>query len=202
MTQPFAASGNHFAGEWSGYGNQNGVIMRLEAVVHPSGGIVGFAGLFRASNRASMEQTLGNFIGSTLTVPRLTDQQWVAALKGRAFQWTSYRSAGNGGNSGSLSSWSENNAFFCDGTYDVTRSSESSYSGSLSGGSFYTGGGSSSSTESGDWTVLQTQAGPVLILLSAQGLQAEVISLGPSGNSFYFGDQEFSLTGPHTCVSP
>lgn len=202
VTQPFAANGNLITGEWTGYGDRNGIIMRLEAVVHPSGGIVGFAGLFTAPNRSSMEQTLGSFINSTLTVPRLTDQQWVSGLKGRAFQWTSYKSVGSGGNTGSLSSWSENNAFFCDGSYEITRNGETTYGGNLSGGGFYSGGGSQSSTEAGDWTVLQTPAGSVLVLLSSKGLDAEPVTLGPSGNTFYFGDQEYTLTGAANCVLP
>ena len=176
--------------------------MRLEGVVHPSGGMMAFAGFFLPANRSIMEQTLASFVNSTLTVPRKTDQQWVDGLRGRAFKWSGYKSTGNGGSSGSLSSWSDNNAFFCNGIYEITRYSETTYSGSLSGGAFYGGGSSSNSTEAGDWTVIQTASGPALILLSAQGLQAALVTVGPSGNTFYFGDQEFSFTGAANCATP
>lgn len=199
LAEAFAVRTNLITGEWTGFGSQQGVQMRLEGVLHPSGGMVGFIGLFTLANRASMEATLGSFVNSTLTVRRLTDQGWVDSLTSRAFQWSSYRSSGNGGNSGSLSSWSQNNAFFCVGTYEITTQSESSYGGTLSGGSFYSGGSSGNSTEAGDWTVLRTPSGPVLVLLSGSGVRAASISLGPSGNSFYFGDQEYSLSGPHSC---
>lgn len=202
VSQTVTANGNRITGEWIGYGTESGAIMRLDGVVHPSGGLIGFAGFFTPNNRGIMEQTLASFIASIVTVPRSTDQNWINALRGRAFQWVSFNSAGNGGSSGSLSRWSQNNAFFCDGTYEITTASESSYSGSLSGGGFYTGGSSSNSTEAGDWTVIQTTSGPVLILLSAQGVQAAVVALGPSGNTFYFGDQEYSLTGAANCASP
>lgn len=198
-SQTVAVTDSRIVGEWTGVGSQQGAIMRLQGVLHPSGGMLGFFGLFTPPNRLVMQQTLESLVSSTLTVRRQTDQTWVDGLRGKAFKWVAYKSTGSGGTSGSLSRWSDNNAFFCDATYEITRYSESSFSGSLSGGGFYTGGGSSSSTEAGDWTVVRTANGPVLILLSGDGIQAAFVTQGPSGNSFYFGDQEFSVTGAHTC---
>lgn len=200
ISQAPSAKGSLITGEWTGFGSQQGALMRLTGVVHPSGGLIGFIGFFTPPNRSVMQATLDSFVNSTVTVPRLTDQNWVDALRGRAFRWSSYKSTGNGGNSGSLSRWSENNAFFCTGTYEITTRSESTYGGTLSGGAFYGGGSSSNSTEVGDWTVVRTPSGSVLVLLSSTGVQAASITLGTSGNSFYFGDQEFSLTGAHACT--
>jgi hypothetical protein len=199
ITQPGVIGGSKITAEWLGYGENAGATLRLEALVHPSGGILGFGGLFLEANRASMQRTLNSFTDSAVLVARKTDTQMVQAIAGHAFTWAAYHSTGNGGSSGSLSSWSQNNAFFCLGTYEITRNSESSYSGNLSDGGFYTGGSSSRSTETGDWTVIQTPTGPLMLMLSEQGVQTAIVSIDPSGRSIYFGDQQFDGAGLHNC---
>ncbi|GEM_PF-1029935 len=199
LSQPPALSGNRIVAEWSGVGDQAPALMRVEALLHPSGGVLVFAGLFLEQNRAVMQRTLDRFTSSSVVAPRPIDEQWTQLIAGKMFQWGSFSSAGNGGSSGSLQRWSQNNAFFCQGTYEITKQSESSYSGNLSGGGFYTGGGSSSSTEAGDWTVLKTDQGPLMLMLSANGVQAAIVRIGSSGNSIIFADQEFSFVRPHSC---
>ena len=194
-----STTGNLVTVEWTGVGNEAGVSAKLTAVLHPSGGLVGFMGFFTEANRGVMEQTLGKMVASTVLVPRQVDTQWVNALAGKAFYWVSSSSTGNGGTSGSLSRWTQKNAFFCAGTYEITTQSESSYSGTLSGGGVYGGGSSSNSTEAGDWTVIQTSAGPVMIMASSSGFQSALVTIGPSGNSFYFGDQEFAFSKANSC---
>jgi hypothetical protein len=144
-----------------------------------------------------MLRTLDAFIGSTMTAARKNDAAWTTRLRGQAFKWVSYKGTGAGGTSGSMSSWSEKNAFFCDGTFEVTTFSESSYSGQLSGGGYYSGASSSNGSELGDVTVLQTATGPVLAMLSANGVQAAPLRVGAGVNSPFFGDQEFSPARPN-----
>jgi hypothetical protein len=199
VLRPAVANGDKITAEWSGFTGGIQVVLRAEARVHPSGGVVGFIGAFTPDNRAGMERVLQQFSGSIVVTPRATDAQAVNAIAGRAFSWASYKSTGNGGTSGSLSRWSEKNAFFCKGTYEITTRSESSYGGSLSGGAFYTGGSSSSSTEAGDWTVIKTASGTVMVMISSSGIQAALISATPAGNGFYFGDNEFSFSRMNPC---
>jgi hypothetical protein len=199
QSDPVRVDGERITGEWIGYGEEQGAVLRLEAMGHPTGGIVAFGGLFTEPNRALMRATLKQFTDSLILAPRPTDQAFVNLLTGRAFTWSNASSAGNGGNNGSLSRWSQNNAYFCQGTYEVSRFSESSFSGNLSGGAFYTGGSSSQSTETGDWTVLTTPQGPALIMMSSQGVQAAPVQVGQNGNSIIFGDQVFDVAGFARC---
>jgi len=199
VSQPPALANNRLTAEWTGIGSEQGVSARLIATMHPSGGGVGFMGFFTEPNRAIMEQTLEKMAASTLVASRDIDTQWVQAIAGRAFQWVKSTSVGNGGTSGSLSRWSQKNAFFCAGTYEITTQSESSYSGTLSGGAVYGGGSSSTSTEAGDWTVIRTPAGPLMLMASSSGFQGAILQLGNGGNSFLFGDQEYSFLKPHLC---
>ena len=196
-------SGNKIFIEWAGVGfddqgnSLNGVFLQGQAVVHPSGGIIGYAGFFTQPNRAVMERVLNDFVTSTVTVARKTRADLVSAIAGKSFVWVKSSSVGSGGTSGSLSSWKQNNAFFCPGTYEITTYSESSYGGNLSGGAFYTGGSSSNSTEAGDWTIIDTDSGPILVMISSEGAQAEVIRI--QGNSIFFGDQQFDYKRAHRC---
>lgn len=199
QSEPVRFEGERITGEWVGYGEEQGAVLRVEAMGHPTGGIVAFGGLFIEQNRAAMMSTLKQFMDSLVLAPRPTDENFVNLLTGRAFTWSSASSAGNGGASGSLSRWSQNNAYFCQGTYEVSRFSESSFSGNLSGGAFYTGGSSSQSTETGDWTVLTTPQGPALIMMSSQGVQAALVQVGQNGNSILFGDQVFDVAGFARC---
>lgn len=195
LKSPATVEGGRIAIEWELLGQ--GIDMRIVGVAHPSGGVIAFAGLFTPPNRAVTERVLGDFVASTVTVPRQTRTDLVNLISGKSFSWAKSSSTGNGGSSGSLSRWSENNAFFCPGTYEITTRSESSYSGTLSGGGFYGGGSSSSSTEAGDWTIIDTPAGPGMIMLSSSGVQSALISV--SGNTVYFGNQEFAYSRPHFC---
>ncbi len=196
-------SGNKISIEWAGVGfddegnTLNGVFLQVQAVVHPSGGIIGYAGFFTQPNRALMERVVNAFVSSTVTVARKTRADLVSAIAGKSFVWVKSTSVGSGGTSGSLSGWKQNNAFFCPGTYEITTYSESSYSGSLSGGAFYTGGSSSNSTEAGDWTIIDTDSGPILVMISSEGAKAAVIRI--EGNSIFFGDQQFDYNGAHRC---
>jgi hypothetical protein len=195
LAQPVSTTGQRVTSEWALFGTD--VSLRLIAVVHPSGGAIAFAGLFTEPNRNVMNRVLEDFVQSTLTVPRQTRQDLVDLISGKAFAWTKSSNVGSGGTSGSLLSWSENNAFFCPGTYEITRRSESSFSGNLSGGGFYTGVSSSNSTEQGDWTIIDSPVGPVLVMVSSSGFQGAPISI--QGNTVLFGDQEFSFLRSHLC---
>lgn len=189
--------------EWRGLGftdegeSLDGISMRCQAVVHPSGGAVAFVGLFTEPNRPVTERVLSELMTSVVTVPRATRADLVLRLSGRAFVWTKASNSGAGGSSGSLQRWTEKNAFFCPGTFEVTSRSESSFSGNVSGGGFYTGGSTSSSTETGDWTVIDAAGGPVLVMISSSGASAAFLQV--SGNSVIFGDQQFDERGPHLC---
>lgn len=208
----FAAQGSPlttergFALEWWGLGftdaweSLEGVRLRGEAVAHPSGGSVIFIGLFTETNRAVMQRVLTELIQSTIVVPRQTRTDLVNLIAGKSFLWVKSTSTGSGGNSGSLQRWTERNAFFCPGTYEITTRSESSFSGNLSGGGFYTGSSSSQSTEAGDWTIIETPAGPALVMLSNAGGQAALIRI--EGNSVIFGEQQFDFRAPHACSAP
>ncbi len=137
ITQSTSLSNNVIIVEWTGYGVDNAgnslsdVNLRLQAVVHPSGGIVGFAGLFTEPNRAVMQNVLNEFTSSTVTVERRTRTDLINIIAGKEFVWVKSSSAGNGGNSGSLQSWSQNNAFFCPGIYEITTSSPVKVKGSV-----------------------------------------------------------------------
>lgn len=189
--------------EWRGLGftdegeSLEGISLRCQAVVHPSGGAVAFVGVFTEPNRSVTERVLGELVASVLTVPRATQADLVNLLAGKSFTWVKAANTGNGGNSGSLQRWSEKNAFFCAGTFEVTTRSESSFSGNVSGGGFYAGSSSSSSTDAGDWTVIGTAGGPVLVMISAGGASAALLQI--SGNSVIFGDQQFDYRAPHLC---
>jgi hypothetical protein len=196
-------SGARVTLEWRGLGftdegeSLEGVSLRCQAVVHPSGGAVAFVGLFTEPNRAVTERVLGELMASVVVVPRATRPDLVSLLSGKSFSWVKAANAGNGGNSGSLQRWTEKNAFFCPGTFEVTTRAESSFSGNVSGGGFYTGYSNSSSTDAGDWTVIETANGPVLVMISASGASAAFLQI--SGNSVIFGDQQFDFRAPHAC---
>jgi hypothetical protein len=183
--------------EWTGYGTQYPALIQLRGVVHPSGGVVAFAGLFLEANRAVIQRVLDDFVASTVTVPRQTRADLVTLISGKAFSWAKSTSVGGGGGSGSLSSWSQNNAYFCPGTYEISTFAETTYSGNLSGGAFYTGGSSNNSTEVGDWTIVDSPSGPVMVMVSSSGFQAALFSV--VGNSVLFGDQQFDYSGPRSC---
>jgi len=183
--------------EWAGYGTQYPALIQLRGVVHPSGGVVAFAGLFLEANRAVIQRVLDDFVASTVTVPRQTRADLVTLISGKAFSWAKSTSVGGGGGSGSLSSWSQNNAYFCPGTYEISTFAETTYSGNLSGGAFYTGGSSNNSTEVGDWTIVDSPSGPVMVMVSSSGFQAALFSV--VGNSVLFGDQQFDYSGPRSC---
>lgn len=197
LVQPPVINGNLLSIEWQGYGDQVPSLLQVRAIAHPSGGVVAFAGFFWEANRAVMERVLGALTASTVTTPRDTRSDLVTLIAGKAFSWARSTSAGNGGDYGSMSRWSQNNAFFCPGTYEITTYSESSYSGNLSGGSVYSGGSSSRSTEAGDWTIVNTPSGPAMIMISSSGFQASLLTL--SGNSVVFGNQQFDYAGPNRC---
>lgn len=199
-------NGNKLAAEWTGVGfddqfnSLQGTFARAQATLHPSGGAVVFVGFFTEANRTVMARVLNSFTDSTLTVPRKTRQDLIDVISGKSFLWVKSSAAGSGGSSGSLQRWTEKRAFFCPGTYEVTTQSESSYSGNLSGGGFYTGYSSSNSSEAGDWTIIDTDAGPALIMISGNGVDAALVRLG--GNSMFFGDQQFDYQRPHACPNP
>jgi hypothetical protein len=198
-----SVNGSRLHVEWRGVGfsdegeNLEGLALRAEARLHPSGGVVAFVGLFTEPNRATMERVLGELLATTVTVPRNTRTDLVGALAGKSFTWVKAAQAGNGGGSGSLQRWTEKNAFLCAGTYEITTQSESSFSGNVSGGGFYTGYSNSSSTEAGDWTIVETATGPVMVMISGTGGAAAFLQV--SGNSVIFGDQQFDYRAPHAC---
>jgi hypothetical protein len=199
-------SGSQLTAEWNGAGfddqfnSLQGATARCQAVLHPSGGLVAFVGFFTEPNRRVMERVLNDFTQSVVTVPRRTRTDLVDIISGKAFLWVKASNAGNGGNYGSLQRWTQKNAFFCQGTYEITTQSESSYSGNLSGGGFYTGYSNSNSSETGDWTIVETDAGPAMIMLSTAGADAALIRI--AGNSVYFGEQQFDYQRPQACPGP
>jgi hypothetical protein len=188
----------------AGRGDMLGATMRLVARMHPSGGLLGFAGMFTEANRAVMESTLNEFLASTLLVPRPTQTDVVNYFGGRAFQWVKSSNIGGGFSSSSLSSWSQSYSYFCpDGTYEVDPHSSSSFSGTLSSASsgdylgYYRGGSSGSTRQTGQWTVIASIYGPIMVMESSSGFQLDLLTL--NGNSLVFGDQEFQFYQFHNC---
>jgi hypothetical protein len=198
-------TGSNLNMEWRGVGftddfeSLEGIGLKCQAVIHPSGGVVAFVGLFTEPNRAVMQRVLNDLGTSVITVPRNTRTDLVNAIAGKSFTWVKAANTGNGGTSGSLQRWTEKNAFFCAATYEITTQSESSFSGNLSGGGFYTGYSNSSSTEAGDWTIIDTPSGPAMVMISSTGSAAAFIQI--TGNSVIFGDQQFDFRAPHSCPS-
>lgn len=196
-------SGANLTLEWRGVGftddfeSLEGLAMKCQGVIHPSGGVVAFVGLFTEPNRAVTQRVLNELTASVITIPRNTRTDLVNAIAGKSFTWVKAANTGNGGTSGSLQRWTEKNAFFCPATFEITTQSESSFSGNLSGGGFYSGYSNSSSTEAGDWTVIDTPSGPAMVMISSTGSTAAFIQV--SGNSVIFGDQQFDFRAFHAC---
>lgn len=204
VQRPPQVTDNQIVVEWAGVGfddqfnSLQGISVRCQGVLHPSGGMVAFVGFFAETSRAVMQRVLNDFTQSTVVVPRRTRTDLVNVIAGKSFVWVKAANVGSGGTSGSLQRWTQKNAFFCPGTYEITTQSESSFSGNLSGGGFYTGYSNSNSTEAGDWTIIDTDFGPAMIMMSDSGVNAALLTI--TGNSVIFGDQQFDYQRPHACA--
>ncbi len=204
VQRPPQVTGNQIVVEWAGVGfddqfnSLQGVSVRCQGVLHPSGGLVAFVGVFAETSRAVIQRVLNDFTQSTVVVPRRTRTDLIDVIARKSFVWVKSANVGSGGTSGSLQRWTQKNAFFCPGTYEITTQSESSFSGNLSGGGFYSGYSNSNSTEAGDWTIIDTDFGPAMIMMSDSGVNAALLTI--TGNSVIFGDQQFDYQRPHACA--
>lgn len=206
-TPPTATAANRIFADYQGTDAAGSYYLALDLVTHPNGGFMGFLGITTSDQKSAIKEQLGLFGDGVRIIPRNTSADYMNYLSGRSFKWDGggsdwYKSTpfGSYNTSAGLSSWSENYAFFCqEGTFEISKTTETIASTTSPSSGFMSLSGSSTTREYGQWTVIDSpEYGHVLLMVTLSGYQAAAIRIEPDG-SIMVGEHKMAFNRAFQC---